>query len=74
MHTEHEHLSIVLFRWLSYIYFRYTGQVSFRPLKSALAPSSRKRRANDLDQLPSCSPKSMYRLAATVSQILEVSY
>ncbi|KAF8556331.1 hypothetical protein OG21DRAFT_1495569 [Imleria badia] len=47
--------------WLSYICFRYTGQVSFRPLKSA--QTSSKKRLDDPTQPPSCSPKSMYRLA-----------
>ena len=74
MPTEHEYPSIVLFRWLSYIYFRYTGEVSFRPLKSASTLGSPKEHADDLNQTPSCSPKSMYRLAASVSQIPEVSY
>ncbi|KAF8556329.1 hypothetical protein OG21DRAFT_1483105 [Imleria badia] len=50
--------------WLSYIYFRYAGQVSFRPLKSAQGSSERRR--NDPTQPPSCSPKSMYRLADTL--------
>ncbi|KAG8213997.1 hypothetical protein J3R82DRAFT_10747 [Butyriboletus roseoflavus] len=48
--------------WLSYIYFRYTGQVSFLPLKSAHGSS--KERPNDPNKPPRCSPKSMYRLAA----------
>jgi len=48
--------------WLSYVDFRYTGQVSFRPMKSA--QGSPRRRANDPNQPPCCSPKSMYRLAA----------
>ncbi|KAN0091212.1 hypothetical protein V8E55_004778 [Tylopilus felleus] len=50
--------------WLSYVYFRYSGQVSFRPLKSA--PGSPPRPPNDTIRPPSCSPKSMYRLAATL--------
>jgi len=50
--------------WLSYIDFRYTGQVSFRPLKSA--QSSSKTRPNGPNQPPCCSPKSMYRLAASL--------
>ena len=60
-----------LVRWASYIFFRYTGQVSFLPLKSAQGSS--KRRPNDPNQPPSCSPKSMYRLAVTVSEILETA-
>ncbi|KAI9569724.1 hypothetical protein HD554DRAFT_2171165 [Boletus coccyginus] len=50
--------------WLAYIYFRYTGQVSFRPLKSARGAS--KIPPNGSGAPPSCSPKSMYRLAASL--------
>ncbi|KAF8134618.1 hypothetical protein EV363DRAFT_1397011 [Boletus edulis] len=50
--------------WFAYIYFRYTGQVSFRPLKSAQGSS--KRPAKGPNQPPTCSPKSMYRLAANL--------
>ncbi|KAG9316688.1 hypothetical protein JVU11DRAFT_2748 [Chiua virens] len=47
--------------WATYIYFRYTGQVSFLPLKSA--PGSTRTHFNGPTQPPRCSPKSMYRLA-----------
>ncbi|KAG2368375.1 hypothetical protein BDR07DRAFT_1391247 [Suillus spraguei] len=45
--------------WASYIYYCYTGQVSFYPLKSK-DPLSRR---NNTTQTLRCSPKSMYRLA-----------
>ncbi|KAG0706051.1 hypothetical protein DFH29DRAFT_903280 [Suillus ampliporus] len=45
--------------WASYVYFCYTGQISFYPLKSK-DPHSR--RDNTTETLR-CSPKSMYRLA-----------
>ncbi|KAH7888625.1 hypothetical protein F5I97DRAFT_1925144 [Phlebopus sp. FC_14] len=45
--------------WASFVYYRYTGQVSFLPLKSQpYAP-----RDKDPEDPPACSPKSMYRLA-----------
>jgi len=47
--------------WSAYVYFRYTGQVSFLPLKSARG--SPQMRSNDPTQPPRCSPKSMFRLA-----------
>ncbi|KAG1816009.1 uncharacterized protein BJ212DRAFT_1587729 [Suillus subaureus] len=45
--------------WASYVYYCYTGQVSFHPLKSK-DPLSRR---NNTTQTLRCSPKSMYRLA-----------
>ncbi|KAG2146421.1 uncharacterized protein EDB93DRAFT_474797 [Suillus bovinus] len=45
--------------WASYVYYRYTGQVSFYPLKSK-DPLSRR---NNGTETLRCSPKSMYRLA-----------
>ncbi|KAG1777658.1 hypothetical protein EV702DRAFT_1099819 [Suillus placidus] len=45
--------------WTSYVYYCYTGQVSFYPLKSK-DPLSRR---NNTTQTLRCSPKSMYRLA-----------
>ncbi|KAJ7159563.1 hypothetical protein C8R46DRAFT_1108599 [Mycena filopes] len=42
--------------WKAFIFYLYTRQVNFRPLKSQGLPQST---TND----PSCSPKSMYRLA-----------
>ncbi|KAG2368377.1 hypothetical protein BDR07DRAFT_67799 [Suillus spraguei] len=45
--------------WASYVYYCYTGQVSFYPLKSK-DPLSRR---NNTTQTLRCSPKSMYRLA-----------
>ncbi|KAG2345719.1 hypothetical protein BDR05DRAFT_960637 [Suillus weaverae] len=45
--------------WTSYVYYCYTGQVSFYPLKSK-DPFSRR---NNTTQTLRCSPKSMYRLA-----------
>jgi hypothetical protein len=46
--------------WASYVYYCYTGHVSFYPLKSK-DPFSR--RSDDASQTLRCSPKSMYRLA-----------
>lgn len=66
---QYTETSVVVLRWLAYIYFRYTGQVSFRPLKSARGAS--KIPPNGSGAPPSCSPKSMYRLAASVSEVLE---
>ncbi|KAG2074537.1 hypothetical protein BDR04DRAFT_1048223 [Suillus decipiens] len=45
--------------WASYVYYCYTGQVSFYPLKSK-DPYSRR---DKTIETPRCSPKSMYRLA-----------
>ncbi|KAG1753013.1 hypothetical protein EDB19DRAFT_980524 [Suillus lakei] len=47
--------------WASYVYYCYTGQVSFYPLKS----KDRLCRRNNTPQTQTlrCSPKSMYRLA-----------
>ncbi|KAG1751620.1 uncharacterized protein EDB91DRAFT_1243871 [Suillus paluster] len=45
--------------WASYVYYCYTGQVSFYPLKSK-DPHSRRDKTTDTLR---CSPKSMYRLA-----------
>ncbi|KAG2106235.1 uncharacterized protein F5147DRAFT_775046 [Suillus discolor] len=45
--------------WASYVYYCYTGQVSFYPLKSK-DPLGRR---NNTTQTLRCSPKSMYRLA-----------
>ncbi|KIK47156.1 hypothetical protein CY34DRAFT_9185 [Suillus luteus UH-Slu-Lm8-n1] len=45
--------------WASYVYYCYTGHVSFYPLKSK-DPLSRR---SDISQTLRCSPKSMYRLA-----------
>ncbi|KAG2368380.1 hypothetical protein BDR07DRAFT_1478151 [Suillus spraguei] len=45
--------------WESYVYYCYTGQVSFYPLKSK-DPYSRRDKTTET---PRCSPKSMYRLA-----------
>ncbi|KAG1816465.1 uncharacterized protein BJ212DRAFT_1461600 [Suillus subaureus] len=49
--------------WACYIYYCYTGQVSFYPLRSK-DPLSRR---NNTTQTLRCSPKSMYRLALKVS-------
>ncbi|KAG2111298.1 uncharacterized protein F5147DRAFT_103073 [Suillus discolor] len=46
--------------WASYVYYCYTGQISFHPLKSK-DPLSRR---NNTTQTLRCSPKSMYRLAS----------
>ncbi|KIJ67857.1 hypothetical protein HYDPIDRAFT_25324 [Hydnomerulius pinastri MD-312] len=51
--------------WFSYIYYRYTGQVSFFPLKSQ-GPVTKNSPASDPGVSASCSPKSMYRLAVSV--------
>ncbi|KAG1744914.1 uncharacterized protein EDB91DRAFT_1121601 [Suillus paluster] len=45
--------------WASYIYYCYTGQISFYPLKSG-DPHSRRDMTTETLR---CSPKSMYRLA-----------
>ncbi|KAG0706048.1 hypothetical protein DFH29DRAFT_200896 [Suillus ampliporus] len=45
--------------WASYVYYCYTGQVSFYPLKSE-DPYSRRDKTTETLR---CSPKSMYRLA-----------
>ncbi|KIK98659.1 hypothetical protein PAXRUDRAFT_823633 [Paxillus rubicundulus Ve08.2h10] len=50
--------------WFSFIYYRYTGQVSFLPLKSQGSGVSR--HSEVLDCPPPCSPKSMYRLAISI--------
>ncbi|KIJ08931.1 hypothetical protein PAXINDRAFT_102404 [Paxillus involutus ATCC 200175] len=50
--------------WFSFIYYRYTGQISFLPLTSqGLGISGR---SSSLDCPPPCSPKSMYRLAVSL--------
>ncbi|KAG2048269.1 hypothetical protein BDR06DRAFT_784209 [Suillus hirtellus] len=46
--------------WASYVYYCYTGQISFHPLKSK-DPLGRR---NNTTQTLRCSPKSMYRLAS----------
>ncbi|KAG1753011.1 hypothetical protein EDB19DRAFT_1671073 [Suillus lakei] len=45
--------------WASYVYYCYTGQISFYPLKSK-DPDSRHDKTSETLR---CSPKSMYRLA-----------
>ncbi|KIJ07080.1 hypothetical protein PAXINDRAFT_140225 [Paxillus involutus ATCC 200175] len=51
--------------WFSFIYYRYTGQISFLPLTSqGLGISGR---SASLDCPPPCSPKSMYRLAISLA-------
>lgn len=45
--------------WACYVYYCYTGQVSFYPLKSK-DPYSRRDKTTETLR---CSPKSMYRLA-----------
>ncbi|KAF8842976.1 hypothetical protein BDN67DRAFT_925011 [Paxillus ammoniavirescens] len=50
--------------WFSFIYYRYTGQVSFLPLKSQNLGISG--HSDRLDCPPPCSPKSMYRLAISL--------
>ncbi|KAG1891544.1 uncharacterized protein F5891DRAFT_1197720 [Suillus fuscotomentosus] len=45
--------------WASYVYYCYTGQVTFYPLKSK-DPLGRR---NNTTQTLRCSPRSMYRLA-----------
>ncbi|KAG1751619.1 uncharacterized protein EDB91DRAFT_616130 [Suillus paluster] len=47
--------------WASYVYYCYTGQVSFYPLRSKDPHSRRDKTAE------SCSPKSMYRLAVKLN-------
>ncbi|OCH92463.1 hypothetical protein OBBRIDRAFT_791207 [Obba rivulosa] len=46
--------------WQALVFYIYTGEISFSPLKSKHAPVTQSR---ELYQAPPCSPKSMYRLA-----------
>ncbi|KAI1796418.1 hypothetical protein LXA43DRAFT_879681 [Ganoderma leucocontextum] len=50
--------------WRAFIFYAYSGKLSFAPLKSQeRARESSKRGPKGLFEPPSCSPKSMYKLA-----------
>lgn len=53
--------------WRSFIFYAYTGRVAFAPLRSQGFVYHDD--GKDAAQLPICSPKSMYRLAAKVSEL-----
>jgi hypothetical protein len=57
-------LSLIDFhRWLALLYYMYTDEIFFAPLRSQ---GSRTARHRSFDVPPPCSPKSMYRLACKV--------
>lgn len=58
------------YSWKAFIYYLYTGDIAFTPLKSQLKtqPSADATQRQVLAlTAPPCSPKSMYRLADEVS-------
>ena len=62
--------------WRSLIHYLCTSQISFNRLRSqsnvaAPLPAPKKSAAEELALPPSCSPKSMYRLAHRVSPSLQ---
>jgi hypothetical protein len=57
-------LSLIdLHSWLAFLYYMYTDEIVFAPLRSQ---GSRTARRRSLNEPPPCSPKSMYRLACKV--------
>ncbi|KAI6038423.1 hypothetical protein EDC04DRAFT_2695087 [Pisolithus marmoratus] len=48
--------------WKAFVFYTYTGRISFAPLRSQPPPNAFFHRGS-ADHAPTCSPKSMYRLA-----------
>ena len=54
-------------RWHAFLWYCYTGNLKFGKLKSQVEPGGQHLRVASLDgEPPTCSPKSMYRLADLV--------
>jgi hypothetical protein len=49
--------------WQALLYYLYANEISFAPLRSQASPTTKHLSLNDP---PSCSPKSMYRLASKI--------
>ena len=55
-------------RWHAFLWYCYTGELDFGKLKSQVEPGGQHFRETSLEGgPPTCSPKSMYRLANLVS-------
>ncbi|KAI0365613.1 hypothetical protein BV20DRAFT_1124801 [Pilatotrama ljubarskyi] len=49
--------------WRALVFYAYTHDITFAPLRSQRLTSTPADGANDASRLPTCSPKSIYRLA-----------
>lgn len=66
-HSSDKNTNAKLFRWQALIIYLYNDRVSFASLRSSQKGSSTSAK------VVTCSPKSMYRLAARVSPLLPLS-
>lgn len=55
-------------RWRAFIFYIYTDKLDFSPLKSSRSSLESLKKIDETKAIPSCSPKSMYRLAEKVER------
>lgn len=73
LHAASLPLSPYFHRLQAFVFYLLTGTVVFAPLRSQSTTVARSATRTPQHQAPSCSPKSMYRLAQLVSRLASIS-